>query len=64
MNQRMDRASPDPSRPALAERFEKAGIPVPPPMSDQERAGWERRKAEASAYAEQFWAERNSRPAT
>jgi hypothetical protein len=45
----MDRVSSDTSRPSLAERLQAAGIPVPPPMSDAERADWERAQAEADA---------------
>ncbi len=33
----------------LAQRFRAAGIPVPPPMTPEERADWTRRMAEADA---------------
>ncbi len=35
-----------------ADRFEPAGTPAPGPMSDDERAVWERQKAEAAHNAE------------
>lgn len=45
----MDRAATDHYETPLARRLQAAGIPVPPPMTDEERADWERRKAEADA---------------
>ncbi len=38
----------DKKRPSLAERFRAAGLPIPAPMSDEERADWEQRKQEAA----------------
>lgn len=46
---RMDRATTDHHNTPLARRFQAAGLPVPPPMSDAERADWERRQAEADS---------------
>ncbi len=45
----MDRATTDHYETPLARRFRAAGLPVPPPMSDEQRADWERRQAEADA---------------
>ncbi len=41
--------SQDTRRPSLEERFRAAGLPVPAPMSDEERLDWERRKQEAAS---------------
>lgn len=39
----------------LARRFRDAGIPVPPPRTEDERADWERRRAEAGHTAQRFY---------
>ncbi len=48
-NGNMDRATTDHYDTPLARRFRAAGIPVPPPLTEEQRADLDRRIAEAAA---------------
>lgn len=52
---------PDPNQPVtrrstLAERFRAAGIPLPPPLSAEQRAELDERLGRVAAETQRFWA--------